>query len=174
MKKRIFAILTICMVIISLSLSAFAYGGRTDSSGGHKDNKNKSGLGGYHYHCGGYPAHLHSGGVCPYKGGGSSNTSVPKTVYASRVNVSNMPSNINVGESVKLNGSAYPSNAEDQAISWESSDDSIATVDSNGNLSAVGVGTVVISAKTSRGTTSKFNLTVNEIVAENITIEGKL
>ena len=85
-----------------------------------------------------------------------------------------MPSNINVGESVKLNGSAYPSNAEDQAISWESSDDSIATVDSNGNLSAVGVGTVVISAKTSRGTTSKFNLTVNEIVAENITIEGKL
>ena len=42
MKKRIFAILTICMVIISLSLSAFAHGGRTDSSGGHKDNKNKS------------------------------------------------------------------------------------------------------------------------------------
>ena len=60
MKKRIFAILTICMVIISLSLSAFAHGGRTDSSGGHKDNKNKSGLGGYHYHCGGYPAHLHT------------------------------------------------------------------------------------------------------------------
>ena len=174
MKKRIFAILTICMVIMSLSLSAFAHGGRTDSSGGHKDNKNKSGLGPYHYHCGGYPAHLHNGGVCPYKGGGSSSySSTPKTVYATRVNVPNMPTSINTGDSIKLNGSAYPTNAEDQSISWESSDSSIATIDSNGNLTAVGVGTVVISAKTSRGTTSKFNLTVKEIEAESISIEGK-
>lgn len=45
---------------------AEAHSGRTDSSGGHHDNKNKSGLGSYHYHCGGYPAHLHDGGVCPY------------------------------------------------------------------------------------------------------------
>lgn len=43
-----------------------AHSGRTDSSGGHRDNKNKSGLGSYHYHCGGYPAHLHTNGVCPY------------------------------------------------------------------------------------------------------------
>ena len=43
-----------------------AHSGRTDKSGGHKDNKNKSGLGYYHYHCGGNPAHLHKNGVCPY------------------------------------------------------------------------------------------------------------
>lgn len=43
-----------------------AHSGRTDSSGGHKDNKNKSGLGSYHYHCDGNPPHLHNGGVCPY------------------------------------------------------------------------------------------------------------
>ena len=43
-----------------------AHSGRTDSSGGHHDNKNVSGLGSYHYHCGGHPAHLHDGGVCPY------------------------------------------------------------------------------------------------------------
>ncbi|MDO4329378.1 MAG: peptidoglycan-binding protein [Lachnospiraceae bacterium] len=47
-------------------ITAEAHSGRTDSSGGHHDNKNKSGLGSYHYHCGGYPAHLHSNGVCPY------------------------------------------------------------------------------------------------------------
>ncbi len=46
--------------------AGFAHSGRTDGSGGHRDNRNKSGLGSYHYHCGGYPAHLHSGGVCPY------------------------------------------------------------------------------------------------------------
>ena len=49
-----------------MPLTLFAHSGRTDSNGGHKDNKNKSGLGSYHYHCGGYPAHLHDNGVCPY------------------------------------------------------------------------------------------------------------
>ena len=53
-------------------LVAEAHSGRTDSSGGHRDNKNKSGLGSYHYHCGGYPAHLHPDGVCPYTGGAGS------------------------------------------------------------------------------------------------------
>ena len=51
---------------------AEAHSGRTDSHGGHRDNKNKSGLGSYHYHCGGYPAHLHENGVCPYQSTGSS------------------------------------------------------------------------------------------------------
>lgn len=44
----------------------FAHSGRTDSDGGHRDNKNKRGLGNYYYHCGGHPAHLHTNGVCPY------------------------------------------------------------------------------------------------------------
>ncbi len=43
-----------------------AHSGRTDRYGGHHDYQNKSGLGSYHYHCGGYPAHLHKNGVCPY------------------------------------------------------------------------------------------------------------
>ena len=46
--------------------NAFAHSGRTDSSGGHNDNFNESGLGSYHYHCGGNPPHLHIGRVCPY------------------------------------------------------------------------------------------------------------
>lgn len=54
------------IVINDSVIVAEAHSERTDSSGGHKDNKNKSGLGSYHYHCGGNPPHLHSGGVCPY------------------------------------------------------------------------------------------------------------
>ena len=118
MKKRVFSIITICMMILSLSLSAFAHSGRTDSSGGHKDNKNKSGLGGYHYHCGGHPAHLHPGGVCPYSGGGSSSySSTPKTVYATSITAKNVPSKLNAGDTAKLEASVYPSNAEDKTIS---------------------------------------------------------
>lgn len=56
------------LLIFLLCMVAYAHSGRTDSNGGHRDNKNKSGLGYYHYHCGGYPAHLHDKGYCPYTG----------------------------------------------------------------------------------------------------------
>lgn len=60
-------LLIILAALLILPITLFAHAGRTDSNGGHKDNKNKSGLGPYHYHCGEYPAHLHENGICPYK-----------------------------------------------------------------------------------------------------------
>lgn len=72
MKKR-FVVLASAIMIMAQSFVVYAHSGRTDSSGGHRDNKNKSGLGAYHYHCGGYPAHLHTNG-CPYTGGGASSS----------------------------------------------------------------------------------------------------
>lgn len=75
--KRLKRIVVLVAVLLSITvavpsyfsdsvLTVQAHSGRTDSNGGHKDNKNKSGLGSYHYHCGGHPAHLHTNGVCPY------------------------------------------------------------------------------------------------------------
>lgn len=61
----------ILLALTMLPASLFAHGGRTDGAGGHRDNKNKSGLGYYHYHCGGNPPHLHSNG-CPYRSSSSS------------------------------------------------------------------------------------------------------
>lgn len=69
--KKIVTIVLICVFSVAICNITFAHSGKTDSNGGHKDNKNKSGLGSYHYHCGEYPAHLHANGVCPY----SSNSS---------------------------------------------------------------------------------------------------
>lgn len=63
----------------SFSIVAEAHSGRTDANGGHKDNKNKSGLGSYHYHCGGNPAHLHPDGVCPYSSGASNTSTSSKS-----------------------------------------------------------------------------------------------
>lgn len=54
------------------------HSGRTDSAGGHRDNRNISGLGYYHYHCGGYPPHLHSNGSCPYRSGAYNRTTSVK------------------------------------------------------------------------------------------------
>lgn len=88
-------VLSLLFILTLTTQCAFAHSGRTDSSGGHKDNKNKSGLGYYHYHCGGHPAHLHNNGVCPYSNNqSSSNTSSSSTFTNS--------SNNNVNESAKL------------------------------------------------------------------------
>lgn len=59
------------MVAVSLVMangSLMAHEGGLDKSNGHKDNKNVSGLGNYHYHCLGQQAHLHNDkGECPYR-----------------------------------------------------------------------------------------------------------
>lgn len=73
--KKVSSSFLIFILVLTMPLTALAHSGRTDSSGGHRDNKNKSGLGSYHYHCGGYPAHLHDGGVCPYTYDNNSYTS---------------------------------------------------------------------------------------------------
>lgn len=62
---RIALVLLLIITVLCTSVF-FAHGGRTDAYGGHKDNKNKSGLGYYHYHCGGHPPHLHKNNECPY------------------------------------------------------------------------------------------------------------
>jgi len=67
MKRKIIVCVCMLLAVLAMSQAAFAHPGGIDSNGGHKDNKNKSGLGSYHYHCGKYPAHLHgSSGLCPY------------------------------------------------------------------------------------------------------------
>ena len=79
MKKTLAVLITACSLSLGLTpaltgisgnlvIEAEAHPGRTDANGGHRDNKNVSGLGSYHYHCGGHPAHLHPNGVCPYAG----------------------------------------------------------------------------------------------------------
>ncbi len=69
MKRRFSVVFLTVILVFSLLVTAFAHKGRTDSHGGHRDKDNQSGLGSYHYHCGGYRAHLHTNGVCPYKSG---------------------------------------------------------------------------------------------------------
>lgn len=50
-----------------------------------------------------------------------------------------------------MNVSILPSNASGSKLEWSSSDSSIATVSSNGTITAYSTGTAVISAKTANG-----------------------
>ena len=81
----------------------YAHSGRTDANGGHRDNNNKSGLGSYHYHCGGHPAHLHTNGVCPYSSSSSSSkSSTSSSSESSTKTTSTVPTTIVVTD-IKIN-----------------------------------------------------------------------
>ena len=67
MIKKIGVLLALAVFLLGVTPS-YAHSGRTDSRDGHKDNRNVSGLGSYHFHHG-YSAHLHPNGVCPYSAG---------------------------------------------------------------------------------------------------------
>lgn len=169
-KLVVITILSICL----LSVNAYAHSGRTDSNGGHRDTKNKSGLGSYHYHCGGHPAHLHPNGVCPYstsstKSSTSSSASSskvvetkPATVEVSSIKINEVTDIIEEGKTKFLSATISPENATDKNITWKSSDESIATVSSIGTVTAIKPGTVDIIASTSNGKSDTIQITIKE------------
>lgn len=85
--KQLVNVLVTIVLCVGMSVSGMAHSGRTDGNGGHKDNKNVSGLGSYHYHHG-YPAHLHPNGVCPYENNGENGSVTTNTTSKSEVNTS--------------------------------------------------------------------------------------
>ena len=188
MKKkmgRIVIITFVAICVVLVSMNSYAHSGRTDSNGGHRDNKNKSGLGSYHYHCGGYPAHLHSNGICPYKTKSNTNSSSSKStsnlktssskttssssqpvsaqlveIKATSIEINEKIENIFVGESEILTTNILPSNVTNQNITWKSSDEEIATISSKGEVIAKEPGSVAITVSTSNGKTDTLKINI--------------
>ena len=161
-RYRKIAVIVFCIMglLFSLSTAAFAHSGRTDASGGHRDNKNVSGLGSYHYHCGGYPPHLHVQGYCPYR-----------DTFPSKVSVSASKSSLGIGETSTVSASVSPSNACSTSVTWESSDPSVVQVN-GGQVSALKFGSATITATTFNGKVGSVKITVKEIVADSVKITG--
>ena len=78
---------------------------------------------------------------------------------------------IGINESLKLNATITPSNVVDKTVTWSSSNTSIATVDSNGNVRGIGNGTATITARTVNGYTATCTVTVGAAVTK-VTISG--
>lgn len=71
---------------------------------------------------------------------------VGTTVHATAVNISEDTATLEViGETTTLNATITPANAV-ETITWSSSDENVATVDENGEVTAVGAGTATIAA----------------------------
>ena len=65
-----------------------------------------------------------------------------------------------IGSSVKLTATVTPDNLDDKSVSWESSDASVAEIDSNGYVTAVSAGEAVITATAFDGTKASCTITV--------------
>lgn len=75
-----------------------------------------------------------------------------------------------VGSMSYLTASVYPSNAENKTITWYSSNTSVASVDSFGNIKANGIGTATITATSYNGITATCNVTVSPLSASSVSL----
>ena len=183
MKKKTMLSVLAVFTALMLPFLACAHSGRTDASGGHRDNKNKSGLGSYHYHCGGHPAHLHQNGVCPYAAKSSSNTAsgktaatpkpTPSTVYASGVKITEFPQSMKAGDEASVHCTVLPSNAVNKSLTYKSDNESVVTVDRTGKLKALSPGKATITISTDNNQSSAFMIEVREVTADSIQIAHK-
>ncbi len=64
---------------------------------------------------------------------------------------SSLPSNLTVGTTATISVTIKPDNATNQNVKWTSSDESVATVDQNGKVTAVSAGTATITVTTNDG-----------------------
>ena len=76
------------------------------------------------------------------------------------------------GESAQLTATVSPEDATDKSVEWSSSDESIATVDETGKVTALKVGSATIKVKTTDGgKETSCAVTVTPIPVEGVTIE---
>ena len=94
-------------------------------------------------------------------------TEMTQLVTAANGIAINYSAEMEVGETLQLTATVSPDNADDKTVTWSSSDDSIATVDQNGLVTAKAEGKVVITATNSAGQTATCNITVKAASTDN-------
>lgn len=78
------------------------------------------------------------------------------------------------GKTVDIKATIAPNNATNKTVTWSSSNTSVATVDSNGKVTAKSAGTATITAKTANGKTATCTVTVKPPQSERTIEDIKL
>lgn len=92
------------------------------------------------------------------------NNSNATSIYLNKTNIS-----IDIGKTETLYTTILPSGISNETISWESSDTDVATVE-NGFITAIGVGTAKITAKTLNGLSATCLVKVNPMKIPETTV----
>ena len=87
------------------------------------------------------------------------------TVPVSGIEISDTALSLEEGDEVLLTAAVMPDNATDKSVTWASSDETVARVDGNGNVSAVRAGTATITVTSTDG---GFSASCNVTVAESV------
>lgn len=80
---------------------------------------------------------------------------------------------LEVGETLQASATVLPENATDKTLNWASSDENVATVSTDGLVTAVGPGSATITATSTNGKSDSFNVSVPEpvVAVQNISFE---
>ena len=109
--------------------------------------------------------------------GGDSPNDKPATVQVTGITLDKTTLTLVEGESVTLVSTVKPDNATNKAVTWTSSNESVATVDSDGKVTGVKAGTATIIAATQDGgKTAACTVTVNAltVLVTGITLDASL
>lgn len=92
---------------------------------------------------------------------------IPPADGVLRLNISMVEKKLAVGQTVAISAGVSPWNVEDPSIIWRSSDESIATVDANGNVTAVGIGTcqIIAASAMDESVSASCTVTVSQTLA---------
>lgn len=85
------------------------------------------------------------------KSGNCDVTVLAKAIKAESVRLSETELSLSVGETKTLTATVDPDNASNKNISWKSDNESVATVDQDGNVTAIGSGTAKVTVTTEDG-----------------------
>ena len=83
-------------------------------------------------------------------------------VAVTGVTLSKTTASMTMGETLTLKATVTPDNATDSAVTWSSSDKTIATVSTSGKVKGVAAGTATITVTTANEKTAQCELTVKE------------
>jgi hypothetical protein len=86
---------------------------------------------------------------------------VSTPVDVTSVDIQDIQAELYMGEQTTPKVTVLPDDAEEKTLAWKSSDESIATVDANGTVTAVGGGVATITATATNGVTASFEVTVS-------------
>lgn len=96
-------------------------------------------------------------------------------IEVTEIVLSNTELKMTEGDTAKLTATVNPSDATDKTLTWTSSDASVASVSSNGEVKALKPGTATIIVSSSNGKTAACSVTVNakEIEMEAIILDAE-
>ena len=95
----------------------------------------------------------------------------PNVVHVAGVTLDKTSMTLAVGDTETLSANVFPETATDKSVTWSSNNESVAIVNENGTITAIGVGNATITVTTNDGgLTATCVVTVNSVHITSITL----